>query len=546
MLTADLKNKFLSYTLINTLMEQGSKLFSNTQVRTLFYTFTVFYLFATIKHLVFKDIAFFSIYLNTSLCILVGIAFFHIRASELPKPYTAVLRTSILVFTVYWVFSYCGLPLNTSDTYLVFEPLRWLTIVCGVIAFFRPSFGLLPFLYTTWSKRLYSQQIGISISNTDYAPVMEIGFLLVLGVLVYQLLNRSGNFFQTPKASIESTQETDISPLMVMLYFGIAAHFANYFFSGMQKYWLDHSWIAWVLENKTHYLVLSSKLYGSLPISKLLDAFPNLYQWITVTTPAINIVTFVGQLAAIVAILRFRWITLLTIIFDLFHVGVFILSGIFFWKWMLFNLSIAWSSRSLKAVKIPLVYKITAVIIMLMASKVFFTARLGWYDTSAPVHISVQAITKDNKVYDVPSNYFLGTSITVAQDRIGWPIHGHFPTKSFGTTKTLKDMQLANNCSFPLPNNAGFSEQGFNTFQDYIRRHHRFILSQVDAKGLFNYDLYPHHIWSNPAEYTSFKQLDKRNITGYQLVAESVCLGFDSGQMTKRVLAKSVRPLKLP
>ena len=64
---------------------------------------------------------------------------------------------------------------------------------------------------------------------------------------------------------------------------------------------------------------------------------------------------------------------------------------------------------------------------------------------------------------------------------------------------------------------------------DVIRKHHILIMSLVDQDGRYDYDLYPHHLWSMPWEYRDFKLLDKRTIERYRYVNEAVCLYTEEG-----------------
>ena len=79
----------------------------------------------------------------------------------------------------------------------------------------------------------------------------------------------------------------------------------------------------------------------------------------------------------------------------------------------------------------------------------------------------------------------------------------------------------------------------------YIRQHHSYVLSRVDEDGRFSYDLYPHHIWSNPLEYNDFSELDKRRITAYVFVSELVCLGDEDIGLTRHVVHRSERSISL-
>ncbi len=466
----------------------------------------------------------------------VGVVGYRLSFREAPSAYRIVLRACTLLFTVYWATCYFSLPVEDPSLALLVNPLRWLVVLCGIIACFRPSFGILLFLYTFWMKKVIQHQVGLSISITDYTAVAEIGYFLALGLLVYLLLRRF-----VPQFANSESENKDWPMLYLFLYLTVTIHFSNYFFSGLQKIILAHSLTAWITDNHTEYLILTAKQYGVLPISKLLDVYPFMYNWVVQLTPTINAISLLSQVLAIVAIFRLRWMIALTILFDLFHVAIFLLSGIFFWKWVVLNLAIVLALRTFPRVRPPLPLVITGVVCMLVAPSLFFIAKLGWFETRSPVMAYMEAITDSHQSIPVPSNYFLMSSVTFAQNRIGRPIEGHFPTGGFGKTKDLNQMQQANRCLLTANAPSRISDEGFNRLEKFIRKHHRFILENADAKGYFNYDLYPHHIWSNPAEYASFNALDKRRIVGYRLVVESACLDFQGNQFLKAVKYRSAR-----
>jgi len=69
-----------------------------------------------------------------------------------------------------------------------------------------------------------------------------------------------------------------------------------------------------------------------------------------------------------------------------------------------------------------------------------------------------------------------------------------------------------------------------------LRNHHSYILKNLRDDGTINYDLYPHHIFSMPWNYSEFRNLDKRRITSYRYVVESKCMAYKNGQRTAEVL----------
>ena len=59
------------------------------------------------------------------------------------------------------------------------------------------------------------------------------------------------------------------------------------------------------------------------------------------------------------------------------------------------------------------------------------------------------------------------------------------------------------------------------------------MLTKVNDRGLINYDLFPHHMWSNPFLFEEFYALDKREITSYNINIDTICLVKNNNMIEK-------------
>jgi hypothetical protein len=69
-----------------------------------------------------------------------------------------------------------------------------------------------------------------------------------------------------------------------------------------------------------------------------------------------------------------------------------------------------------------------------------------------------------------------------------------------------------------------------------IRRYHGQALTMLHNKGRFEYDLYPHHVFSMPWFFEDFRNMDKRRIKAYRYENETLCLDFNDGKPQHRRL----------
>jgi hypothetical protein len=327
----------------------------------------------------------------------------------------------------------------------------------------------------------------------------------------------------------------------------VGIHFGNYFHSALAKLLLPDGPILWAIDNSTNNLISVTLDGGFLPIGHWPELTALLHDSFAKIVVLSNATILLGQLAAIVAVLRARWIIAITVFYDITHVVIFLVSGILFWKWILLNAVIVAAAASLRGQKFSRLEMVAASLAVVFGITSFFAARLAWYDTSAYNRASIYAVTGSGQEVEVPSNYFLGASVAFAQMRLGSPEPNlHLPTLTWGSTVDPQIVRAARECNFsrlepgnPYPFHAAEVAR-------LIRQHHRAMLSHVSAAGHFAYDWYPHHIWSNPLLFRQFATVDMRSILAYRYVVEAVCVDFSDGRLRRRVLHRSEALIEAP
>jgi len=367
-------------------------------------------------------------------------------------------------------------------------------------------------------------------------PVIEVGLIVMTGATILHILARKGKL----------SNSNSNSAFTLVLIAAIGIHFGNYFHSALAKILLDGGPLSWVTTNNTHYLIATSLEHGLLPIApwpSLVQLGHDLFEQNKVL---LNSITLIGQLACIYFISSPRKVILTTLFYDLTHICIYLVSGIFFWKWIILNLLIVAAMQKTKGKKFTTEQKMTGVLATLFGILFFFTAQLAWYDTKSLRHIYIEAIDDQGVVYQAPTNYFLNTSITLTQGRIIKKPSGHFTgIDSLGSTSKINVKNLAENRSLNItPKQA--MEHAFGRLKPFIIKHHNYIMMNLDNDGSFNYDHFPHHVWSNPSIHKEFKALDKRRIEAYQIVIESKYLSLDNGKINKRQISTTKsQPIKV-
>lgn len=458
------------------------------------------------------------------LCVL---AFFFqsIKSKEGSVPLLIIQRGIVALFGVYLILSapsFLAIDLTPARAVEV-SVYKYLTPVLFALAIWRVSWGIPLLFLVKWQKLVLSEIISLPISVTDYSPVLELGIFLSAGYL---------SFFALKKILELNPSCPDnkgaLSPLDGVVLTAVAVHFSNYFYSGVQKIIVAESLTGWVFDNPTYFLSYAATTIGALPITYLGDEFANtVISWMKAFVVPINALTFLSQLFAVFAITRIRLAILLTAFFDIMHVGIFLVSGIFFYKWIVLNLLIVFSLSRIKEKIIPREFLLWLVGVVIFAPFLFFVAFLGWYDTPSFNDQYIEAVTEDDGTYRVPSNYFLSGSILYAQQRLLSPRQGWFETITYAAVDGSGAseggvLDRVMNCH--LPEDHVLQEKNFIEFDSWIKRHHSCVLKNVNMNGRILYDLYPHHIFSMPWSYSDFYGLDKRKIIGYRYIQEAVCL----------------------
>ncbi|MEM8752051.1 MAG: hypothetical protein AAGF90_03670 [Pseudomonadota bacterium] len=459
-----------------------------------------------------------------------GLAF--VRARDLPPSLVIVHRTVTLLFGVYAVAAYPSVSDEllyesrySAFVYLYAPPLG---LAAAVVAWFRPSFGLLPVVFFGWKKHLMADQFGFPLNATDYSPVAELGLFLCVAAGVVRVFELGEARLRAAPPPADRWTIGEAAFLA-----SLALHLANYFYSAVAKATLPGAGpFTWVLENNTHDIMLATAATGLGPLlgtPPLAWAGHELMARFHVFT---NLLTYLSQFAALVVLLRIRWAMTLTAFYDAVHLMIFITTSILFWKWMTLNVGLVLALATLRdRTAPPWPLTVMSMGVLLLSPKIFWIAELGWFDSKALNKPVVEVVLKDGRIVEAPSNFFLEGSAQMAKGSVAWPAEGHFEDVDvFGKANLGFDqMVAARSCDLPVGEESGLSKTFAENpkLERYFRQHHAFILEHVDEEGRYPYNWFPHHNWSNPSLFEEFAAIDLREIAAYRYSIESVCLGYD-------------------
>jgi len=492
-----------------------------------------------------------TIILVFSILIALSIRFSHISFDQSSRAIKILTRSVICIFLFYGLTAFPSILPESNDQKLVlriFSILNWISILLGLFGIWRPTLAVPMLLMMIWQRTFTDFFYQVQLPYTDNLVISELGLLLIIGLVVLSHAKRLShssdirdNFSETDDLVRKMPNPSEIFVLLT-----VSIHFTNYFNSAIKKLLIGPNWWSWTLDNPTQEIILAAKLQGNLPISHIHWLWTSVYEVISSNLLFFNFMTIFLQFIVIIAIFRIKWMLILTILYDVSHLIIFFVSGIFFWKWIFFNFAIVAALDTFRqktlSFAIPVVMFFIITVggnLMLVFPSLSSSVSLGWYETNQATLTEMWAVTDDDKRYRVPSNYFLRSSVAIAQDEfesaskinIGFPVY----SQSIMHDQVAKTRDCAV-MPIDVPERIYLSER--ERLKTFLTLHQKYILSIVDDDGYFNFDLYPHHIWSNPFEFTDFRELDKKRIVGFNITFRTICMKYVNEIIETEEIAK--------
>ena len=439
-------------------------------------------------------------------------------------------------------------------TYLIVEPpdltlaapafegdLRYINyayyfaVACGVTSLFLPSF-VMPTVIYILSMRMMTEDISeIPTSVLDIRYMIDMTLCLSVFAIV---VRRWKSVFRDQDGAI-------LQEVVVFIAFGL--HLGNYFWSGVAKAFAGPYFWTWPIENQTQNLIPYAFDKGALPIAQWPTLTQALYDGIQAFYLPLNLAIIGFQLFAIVCVFRLSWLRAATIFYDLFHVGIFVLGGLFFWPWIWNNFTILVSCYKLRI--ISNFAKFACILTILLGNPLFNLyrpARLGWFDVANARQSYFEAVS-DKAQARVPASFFLSEAFGIS---LGYmhiaPQLGQYDYTPWNAARSYERQVTSGTCPPAGPSDPAKVEsqeqrsKRVERLQRFLRAHHAKMLKREAEWGHFNYFLRIYHQPSNPFLYQDFLSLPLKEVKAYELVVESVCYQMEGGDLKRNVVGRSV------
>ena len=376
---------------------------------------------------------------------------------------------------------------------------RTILLLASIMVYFHPIF-VLP---TLLMSLLIIGQFFIPLYNswTDKNLILEL-FILIVPFLI---LNGIGIPISIPAFFIVT--------ISILGY--------TYFITGIGKLkmkWYKHNQLSNLI-HATHHQnnwlgIINKKKFNSL--LKLISSFNSTFTYGTLIIELAVIIMLIHPLATIS----------LLICLSLFHILIFALTGIFFWKNIIILATISFliyvfpeSIQDDLFGILPLILNVLFIYILIRTNHK--TPMLYWWDSPMSVKFSFEIETEDDLKYFISPSKMAPYDLTFAQGRF----YNLFSSKkivgTFGLVNEKKDLDFLNNLqneqlkefiSHRLKINV-IHKNDFNEFIIFLEKYCLYINSGKKLKLLEKFQL-PQHIWTSQIgkKLDSDKKIHKLNI----------------------------------
>jgi len=421
---------------------------------------------------------------------------------------------------------------------LFFRYAALLAVVAGAAGLWRPVFVLpLMFYYTLFRIRIGAID-GVEIVETDYLSLLDTGSFAAEGALLTILVtsdwaSQRFHWLRSALGDIDRLQLRDTTAGLIWAVL-VGGHLGNYFYSAISKLQAGGPapW-TWLLSNPTQTAIVIGLDRGDNPLA----TYPWLVQltWDAIRDNALVFNTFVlgVQLLSVVACIRVRTLAIVCLLFDVFHVGVYLTLGAMFHFWIVMNLIIYASALRLREKEFTLLMKVCCIAATLFGSFFFYTNYLGWLDSGKLVSTNFVAVTRDGRQVPVPAGYFGIYSYSIAQSKMYIPDNG-FRRRIGGNNLNLGEWRDAISCGPEILSHQD-SDVSLDQVLGFMRKTHIFMKDHPFIKENNLYYFYPQHMLPNPFVFTEFNRLKIDDIVAYKYVVDSVCLSLDNGKLVRDV-----------
>lgn len=467
------------------------------------------------------------------------------RYDELDRFNARFCRAASVFLVFYFAIEPFTMPrpaLDPSNPAILFHThARWFGLALGVLGLWRPGFVAGGALVLFLLRDLNQTVTGFYFSTLDIRNVAEVVVWISVGACLLAATVRQAGLRESLGLDAPTARRLGLFILAV----GIGAHLGNYFWSALAKLALDGGPTSWLTGNDMRGHILGSIEKRVLPYYFSPAVTQAVWDAMGHLTVPLQFLSFSLQAFALAAPWKRRWLMLTTVGFDLFHLGIFAMLGLFFFKWICLNAIILVALTAVRDEEWTKPVARLCIATVILGAAFFKTAMLAWYDSGNFVSPYFVAEMQDGRRLRVPSGFFASASYQVSQAQLYIPEGSrHFTSYHFGSTRHFRDFEEQERCVLPeRPRPAPASFGPLDLLGRFVGQAHAIALARADAEGRFDWRWYPHHHVPWPFVAEPFEDADIRQVKRYIYVLESICQTMKGGRVERRVLLHQEWPV---
>ena len=304
---------------------------------------------------------------------------------------------SLIKYFILFIFSIYAWGIITLDYNLYFNQAyhgdRIILLTLFVLSFRFP----LAFIYFIILSLIFLNQVSYPSFGLKFPeayvyikPLLEVSILFIIFMFLKKIYK---------KLSI-------LAFFIVVLCF----HASNYFIPGLGKMLISEHYIDWIWLNDLGNILMAKYSQGWLSEFVALETMEVIIGWVSTVTIPMQLFALTIQAVVLFVFIKKRFAIILFVSFELLHLGIFMATGIFFWKWILLNFAIIYVVKNLNPDDIKRVfnYKVMlfAMPFIMFGYGFFHSYWLAWYDTPLHSYNQIYATTEDGERYEIDINLF--------------------------------------------------------------------------------------------------------------------------------------------
>jgi hypothetical protein len=216
-----------------------------------------------------------------------------------------------------------------------------------------------------------------------------------------------------------------------------------YIYPGMNKMNLGGPGpLAWALDGSLQNLFVACWANGFPPVDEATAV--RLAPTIAALSVPLSLATLALELSAALILVHRRLTAALLAGFVLMHLGIFLTSGILFWKWIVVDVGlcvVVWRHGAAVFSEFPLWSRALAVAVVLGAPWTLQPQKLGWWDTPYTRAYDLEVVVKGGEVRTLSAHALAPYELPFVQGRMDYAVDAPTLTGTFGATNSYATYQ---------------------------------------------------------------------------------------------------------